>query len=272
MPYRRRRRRRRKTRNYKQLAWRTGKYNAAGGKKISPNSKTIRSITCNHFSTLAATDRQGCTMSFNIVDWSKPATPDTSTFTTNGTVTKPVPHNHAEVLLHGYTIGRVLSAMYRFNIRYTATSSGAKDWVFAYKFGSSATAAETWVTKDESIDAWKSMRQSFGWTYKRMSSTHEGGSIYPSSAIIKIDIPNVRQLTKKLIPNVEHEQQVYEHTLTAGSNSAEIDCFLHIAVFHMDGEDMASDSIRMDLDTYQTVRVRKNFGTANMIGEVVDET
>ncbi len=269
-------RKRSRKRKNRQLNFRTGKFNAAGAKKISPNSRTIKSITSNNFTSLAVSNPDevaGCNMAFSITNWSKPATPTTTEFTTEGTVLKPVPHNHVEILSDGYDSVQVLSAYYRFNVRYTATDSGAKDWIFAFKFGTVSTAADSLKIGAEAIDAWKSQRQSYGWVYHRMSSTHSGGAQYPSTKTIGIKIPNVGKLVRKLhVVHTEIGSDDLSHAITAGADASAVLAFLHIMVLNIDGVEMATDDIRIDLDVYQTVRVRKLQAQAELIQEVVTET
>lgn len=271
----RRRQNRKRKREIRQLNYRAGKWNAAGGVKISPNSRTIKTITCTQFGVVATT--AGDTMAFNIVDWSAPATPESGgTFLNRGDAANlnPKPHNHVEVLADGYDTARVISALYRFHVRYIATDSGAKDFIFAYRFSTTKDSgySSVFTAGNVTIDFWKELRQSYGWVYHRMSSTHAGGSEYPSTKTIDVRIPSIIALTRKL-HNVTTEIGTNEmsHAITIAVDSAEVDLFLHVMIMGIDGTGFVANDVIMDLDVYQHVKVRKLLAQAELIKEQSDE-
>ncbi len=263
MPYGRRYRRRRRQpkrrgrRRNKQMAFRTGQINAAGGRPVTPHSRTVRTVAAGHLLCTGTTAGDEC--SFNIVDWSAPADPDVTTFSIGGTAANR-PSGHAEILADGYDRVKVLSSLYRFNVRFKGSEAAAKDFVFAYKFSDDGTAILTHTAGTVAIDNFKDLRQSRGWVWKRMSATHSGGSVHPSAHQYQVRIRNVGRLAWKMNPTTggtDFTKHDLTHGLSTGANSADIDCFLHVLVMTVDGVALVAGDIQIDVDVFQKIRVWK---------------
>lgn len=261
----RRRKRKRSSKDARQLRFRTGNINAAGGQPATPRSRTIRTVACANLLCSATTC--GDNASFNINDWSAPADPESTglTFTIGGTANN-APSGHADILADTYDRVLVLNALYRFNIRFKGDDNEAQDYVFAYKFAEGANALLTHTAGTVGIDNWKDLRQTRGWVYKRFSATHSGGSIHPSAGTINIRIPNVTKLCKLLQASTatEHTQKDWSHAITSGADSTDADGFLLITVFTIDGVALSAGDIQLDVDVFQKVKVWKNFGDFGM--------
>ncbi len=254
---RRRRPNRRVKRRRRQMRFRAGQINAAGGKPATPHSRTLRTVTAGHLLLPGVTC--GADASFNINDWSAPADPDTTTMTIGGTAAN-VPSGHAEILSDGFDLVKVLSAMYRFNIRFKGDDNQAQDWIFGYRFTSGPSAIFTHTAGTVGIDNFKDLRQSRGWVWHRMSATHSGGSAHPSTKQINIRIPDVYKLAKKFIaPSIFGEvSKDFTHVITTGVDSTAVDVFLLITVMTIDGVALSAGDIQMDVDVFQKVKVWKN--------------
>lgn len=165
MPRRRRRNGRGRYSRYKrkrrsQMGFRLGNRNAAGGRPVTPHSRTVKTVCAGHLACVITTC--GDEASFNIVDWSAPADPQTTTFEVVGTINRR-PSGYAEILADGYDRVKVLNALYRFNVRFKGTEAAGKDFIFAYRFSQGSGAIFTHTAGDIGVDNFKDLRQSRGW-------------------------------------------------------------------------------------------------------------
>lgn len=256
MPYR-RRRRKKKRKSTKQFRFRTNNINAAGGRPYIHGTRLYKTVTAGHLLCTATTC--GNEAAFNLMDWSAPADPDVTTFTKAGT-TNNVPSDHAAILGDGFDRVKVLNAFYRFNCRFKGDDNVAQDWIFAYRFSNVSTAIFVHTAGTTGIDNWKDLRQSRGWTYKRMSATHSGGSIHPTAAEFKVRISNVQKMAKyfQKASATEHTDKDYTHVISSGADSATVDLFLHIVIMTIDGIALSAADIQIDVDVYQKVRLWKD--------------
>ncbi len=272
MPYRRRRRRRRggrrNNRRNRLMNFRLGNINAAGGRPVTPHSRTVRTVTCSSLITTITTC--GNESAFNIMDWSAPADPDAGTFTLQGTLNNH-PSGHVEIVADGFDRVKVLNAMYRFNVRFAGGDDQTQDYVFAYKFSTASAATFTHTAGTVGIDNWKDMRQTRGWVYKRLSGTHSGGSIHPSAARVIVRIANVPRFAHKMNKQSGTDQvpKDFEHVIQDAAVSADINCFLHVVVMSIEGIAFAAGDVQIDIDVFQKIRVWKN--TADFMLEAADQ-
>ncbi len=254
-----------------QLAFRIGNVNAAGGQPISSTTRTIKSVTANVM--LISGTTAGDTCAFNICDWSAPSDPDANTtFTFPGTENNK-PNNQPEADAEGYDAVRVLSALYRFDVRYKGTSDPTKDFIFAYAFNTQSTAPLT-LTASATIaaDNWNDLRCSRGWVWHRMSATAQSGSLYPAAKRIEVRIPNIMQLTNKLDQDENDDDvETFYHAVTTGIDSAASSAFLHIVIMNLDGVAFTAGDIAIDVTVYQKVHLTKNRGAGDIIDEQVPE-
>lgn len=283
MPYNRRRKRRR---NQEQIAFRLGKYNSSGKRPVKAFSKMVWSRCSNHFNTwrIAATADEGTAWgSFDLTNWSNPATFTGGSFHQDSTMDKH-PDEHANVIALGFSKSRVLSSMYRFDLRFVGTDNARKDWVFAYKFGIASTVPFTIGLTSGNLtrDNWSDIRSSRGWIWRRFSGTGSGGSIYPSAGIIEVRTGNLMKLAKALLnPGVAAgtvlEVPDFQASINdSGSNDAAAQIFLHVAIINCDGTAFDEDDgttfdisdHEIDLDIFQTVLVTTSMAQANMVEEV----
>ncbi len=254
--YRRRRNSYRRKRRNRQMRFRTGQINAAGGRPVTPHSRTVATVTAGNLLCTGTTC--GDNAAFNIVDWSAPADPEVSTFSIGGTANNH-PSGHVEIVADGYDRVQVLNALYRFNVRFKGDDNEAQDYIFAYRFSNNSAAILTHTAGTVGIDNWKDMRQSRGWAYKRLSATHSGGSQHPSTMQINVRIPNVKRLTQKLTSHTsaDYTANDYRHAISDAAASADQFAFLHITVFTIDGVALAAGDIQIDVDVFQRVKVWK---------------
>ncbi len=254
---RRRRPRRRTKRRSRVTAFRVGQINAAGGRPVTPHSRTVRTVTAGSLLCTGTTAGDEC--AFNIIDWSAPADPDVTTFSIAGTSDNR-PSGHAEILADGYDRVKVLSSMYRFNVRFKGTEAAGKDFIFAYRFQQGSAAILTHTAGDITIDNFKDLRQSRGWVWKRMSATHSGGSVHPSATQFEVRIANPGKLAWKMNPTTggsDFTRHDLTHAISANANSADIDYFLHILVLTIDGIALVAGDIQIDVDVFQKIRIWK---------------
>ncbi len=255
----------------RQMRFRIGQINAGGGRPINEASRTIKTVTAAQFG-VSGTPACGNTMAFSLTQIGTPADPEVSSFTIRGTAANH-PSEWVEVVAAKFKVGRVLSSMYRFNVRFVGTDSALKDFVFAYKFGSESTAAiatAEMALGTKTIDSWKDMRQSRGWVWKRFSAINAGGSMYPSQGVVEIKIPDVLNLAKRMFETstiTEPLLEDLEMDIADAADSSVIQPRLHVVVMTIDGVALTSQDIVMDLTVYQTIRISRHVLTADMIDE-----
>ncbi len=256
----------------RQLRFRAGNVNAAGGQPINAMSRIIKTITAGAFGTTITT--AGNTGIFDIAQMGTPADMPTTTFTVLGTALNH-PSEHPEMLTSGFETARVLSSLYRFHVRFRGTNSASKDFVFAYKFGpvstSAGPAAGVFTAGDATvIDYWKDMRQSRGWVWHRFSATNTGGSSYASQGLVEVRVPSVLRLANKLFDDVELTApmvELLEMNITDAANVTGIRPFLHVAIFGVEGIAFAANDVWTEVEVFQTVKISRSITNAQMIDE-----
>ncbi len=252
--------------NYRrrQLRFRAGNIGAAGGRPINPNSRTIKTVCAAQFGVSVAT--AGDTMGFEIGQANTPCTPVTNvTFSERGTLLNH-PSEWPEIVAGGWKEARVLSSMYRFDVRFVGTDAAAKDFVFAYKFGISFAPPLVFTAGLVTIDNWKDMRQSRGWTWKRFSGTNSGGSVYPSQGRIEVKVPSSWKL-HAVLHDQEVEMDDLLQTVSDAASNAVIRSALHICIFTIGGVALAADDILLDVTIFQKVKLTRSIQTTEMIDE-----
>ncbi len=263
--------RKRKRELSEQLKFRTGQKSASGGVPFNQRTKIIDTTCAGQLGNSITT--AGDTCAFLCTNWSNPCDPfANTTFDVRGTVGNH-PSGHLEAVAGGYDLSRVISAMYKFDIRWTGTDNAAKDFIFAYKFGIGSAAAIVLTAGDPAgVDNWKDMRQSRGWAYTQFSATNRGGSVYPSQATVRVKIPDMWRLTEKLFMNDASQVNIEETRGViddSGANNPVIGPFLHIVVMTIDGTalEVSPPDIIIDLTCYQRVHLSRNISTVEMIDE-----
>ncbi len=278
MPYRRRRRRGGMSRREReQLAFRTGRRAPSGkGKPFKPTSKTYTCVTAEQIKTSATT--AGDTACFDLTNYNQPAQLVSSTTFTGGD-TERHPSGHTDAIdatgVAAYNSVLVLSAHYKFDVRFIGTSATDKDFIFAYKFGNQSSAAMVLTAGATTVKLWNDMRQTRGWVWKQFSATESGGSSYPSQATVRVNVPNVPKLVLAMNANTQDEIGIenLKHTIDdlAATDTAAVRSFLHIAVFTIDGTALSvtpNPDISIDVTVYKKVRLYMPINTTEMIDEI----
>ncbi len=254
-----------------QLNFRAGNKSAGGGTPFLKRTKVIDTVCAGQLTNSVTT--AGDTCSFHVTNWSNPCDPvGNTTFDVRGTVGNH-PSGHVEAVNNGFNFSRVISSMYKFDVRFTGANNPLKDFVFAYKFGVSAVAAIVLTAGDPAgVDNWKDMRQSRGWVYQQFSGVNSGGSVWPSQGTIKVKVPDVWALTKKLFTNDGSQVNIEETRATiddSGTNVSVISPHLHIVVMSIDGTALLTGppDITIDVTIYQKVHLSRTIETEEMIDE-----
>ncbi len=247
----------------RQLRFRGGEINAAGGRPINPYTRTIKTVCAANFLCSATT--AGDVMGFEVAQFGTPCSPTYNvTFSEQGTLLNH-PSEHPEIVAGGWKEARVLSSMYRFDLR-NVNLVGSEPWIFAYKFGISAAAPMVFTAGDITIDNWKDMRQSRGWVWKRMSGSTGGGSVYPSEGRIEVKVPSVWRLYAKLL-DTEIDEEGLQMLVQDAADNPTLRAWLHVLVMSIDGGALAAGDISMDVTIYQNVLLTRSTQTAEMIDE-----
>ncbi len=257
----------------KQLAFRIGNIAAGGGKPFVMNSRTVNCVCAGQLRVSVTS--AGDTAAFSLTSYSQPADPvATTTFSIAGTANNH-PSEHVTAILLGYDRTRVVSALYRFDVRFVGVNSASKDFVFAYKFGMDSAAALLLTAGDVTVDGWKDMRQSKAWVWKRFSAINAGGSMYPSQGRVEVRIPSIYRLGEALSKSIRSTATAIEDYTAvlddSGANVAAIIPLLHIVVMTIDGTAFLAGDVVVDVTVFQRVKFEKKTDTADMIDEA-DQT
>lgn len=184
----------------RQLAFRTGQINAAGGRPIDPRTIKHRSVVAAAWVTSATT--AGDHMTFRVNNFNTPLEMANSlSFTTwSGVSDDRHPSGHAELTADGYDTYRVLSTHYRFSVNFMGTTSEpTEDYVFAYKFdASSQVAVPAMPATIATGEMWLDLQASPGWVWRRFSKGFGNNHPYKAGGVINIDVPNVYKLVSTL--------------------------------------------------------------------------
>ncbi len=220
----------------RQIAFRTGQINAAGGRPIDPRTIKHRSVVASAWEPSATT--AGDHMTFRVNNFNTPLEMATSTSFTNQSGISGVRHpsGHVELVQDGYDTYQVLSSHYRFYVQFAAsTSEPDEDYVFAYKFDSdSQSAVPAFPATNATQEVWLDIQASPGWVWKRFSKHYGGGQLLKSGGIINVDVPNVYDLIRSFRTGVvtQAEYPADYRGVLADSNAAPVaQCVLHICLF-----------------------------------------
>lgn len=252
----------------RQLQFRIGNKNAAGGRPVHEQSRTLRTVTASQWQTPITL--AGAGGSLNLGQLGTPASFENTTFTELGTANNH-PSEHPQMVAAGWSQGVVLSSMYRLDVRMTGTDSAGKDFVVAHKFAQDSNSIITFTAGATVIDLWKDMRQSRGWSWKRFSGINAGGSIYPSQGRIEIKVPDCPALTRKLNEPASSESMDWPNDFKMivqdGADVPNVSSFLHIVIFFIDGTVGVAGDIKMDLTVFQKIKLWNPINIEDMIDE-----
>lgn len=247
-----RRRKLRKRRRNKQFRFRTGQIGAAGGRPITPKSRNFK-VVCAASLGNEGVGKAGGHAVFDLTVFDAPCDPVNKTLVLLGSSFNH-PVGHADLISDGYTRVFLKNKMYRFDIRFRGSDSAAKDFVFAYKFGTSTGSSLAHYDSGlRTIDNWTDMRQSRGWIWKRFSSTSSGGSSYPSAARVDVRIPNIKQLVFGLTKPSTNDRTWETCSVLLDDTSQNLSvhrAFLHIVVMSIDGVALADNDIQIDVTCF----------------------
>lgn len=277
-------------RNYRsrQLAFRTRGINAAGsGKPWQPLTKKVKSVTHDTWISKGTVANQIAIHAILAVgNWTAPlwSTQNHKHFCTAGLQGTARNNMFTNAINDSYTQVKVLSSMYRFTIRFTGSNNAGSDFIFAYMFSYTGLKDGELDTSDEVKvqQLWLEMRGSRGWVWRRFSGINSGGSIFPSSGIIDIKVPNVPALARKMNPG----QQGYGDGLSGLDDgkdphlqallnvnpppSTDWPLFLHVFIMKPNGNDLILDEITVDVACFQDSRLYRNDITGDLVSSPGD--
>lgn len=252
----------------RQIAFRTGNVSAGGGRPIVQFNRHIHTVVAGQLLVSATT--AGDTGAFNICNWSNAADLSQSTSFSSGGTGSNHPSEHEAVIALGYDRSRVLSALYRFDVRFKGTGTATKDFIFAYKFSTVNTTVFTMTAGTVTIDNFKDIRQSPGWVWQRFSAINSGGSIYPSQGRVEVRIPSIFQLGERLSSGIDvtaTDEDNYSATISDGNNDPNKNIFLHIVCMTIDGVAWSAGDVAIDVTIYQKVKISRSQDQIEMVEE-----
>lgn len=268
----------------KQTRFRVGQYGPSGmgTKPIARNSTTYKCVTAEELGVGGTSPICGGAFVYNFMRYNTPLVFSAiENVTANASLGVRHPSGHKEALALGYDKFLVLSGFYRLTCRHTTAASTSEQWIVAYKFSNTLSLAElvtaaggTAVDLDTlagGVNLWADMRQTRGWVYQRFSGNQSGGSIFPVTGVVEINIPDAPELAIALnsygnsVEVLDWEE--FKGSIADASTLPNNGAFVTIVVFYANGEPMAASDIHIDVELHQTVRLWRALG----VGELIDE-
>ncbi len=253
--------------------FRVGDINAAGGPVRDERALIHRSVVATQFGSSATT--AGDHGSFAINSWNHPLTlTGNTTFSLNSISPNRHPSGHVQILADGYKAFQVLKTHYRFDILHGGAEHVGGEIIFAYKFsGAATTSGEPIFTAGlATTEVWLDMQASSGWVWTRIGTT-VGGNHRPSFAVVNVNIPNVTEMVRKIqldSGNTLDDEDLKGAILDSVSSPGAL-AFLHFVAFIIKKDAapaaLAVNEIWINVRCTQTVRVTKQFPTADLIDE-----
>ncbi len=281
----RRARRRRKRKRFNINAWRAGQLNWNGEKPIIPNQLT------RSFRTIGRLQAEGVDAAaspnyvnfhyFPINNFNDPmgAHHLNHGFFISEDDTDDHNVEHDNLIALDFKRVRVLSA--KVTLRVDVNSVSSEDWVVAWRFaaGTVATASvPQFAAANNEFDGfakaivlWREIRNNPGWDYTIFSGTQSGGSMYPTSGTIVINIPRMMDLGVRLnrgyftgvspsarglteVEDYEHELSDVSHT----SNFPKASVHLLLHVFKVRGELIVDNDVIIECTIEQKIRAYRD--------------
>ncbi len=256
----------------RQLAFRSGNINAAGGKPIDPSHFTHRSVVAAQFHNSAVT--AGDHMVFNIANFNTPLKFQSSTSYTVpvGISSDRHPSGHVELIQDGYNTYQVMKSHYRMDVSWRGSTNQTIDFIVGYKFDNDfQTASPVWTASVVTTENWLDLQASPGWVWNRYGCDAQGTR--KSWGVINIAIPSVPALVKKFkdMTTTQHTPNDYKGVI-ADSDAAPVStCALHIVAFIIQKigipAALNAGEIMTSIRCTQSVRVWKNQVGAEFIDE-----
>lgn len=221
----------------RQLAFRTGQINAAGGRPIDPRTIKHRTVVASQF--IASGTTAGDHMSFRINNFNTPLEMATTTTFANPTNISDDRHpsGHVELVQDAYDTYQVLQTHYRWHVMWCGSNTPTEDYIFAYKFDADAQSTNPAFPADvNTTEVWLDMQASPGWVWKRFTKATNGARELKMGGYINITVDNVYDLIRRL--NTGRVQQ-FEYPadyrgVLADSNAAPVaQAALHICIFSL---------------------------------------
>lgn len=269
-PRRRTRKRKPKTRvSQKVVNFRRGNVNPGGGRPIKPHHRVYTCATADTWFCTGTT--AGDHGYLNLLNYNTPLDMISGTFTGEG---NRHPTEHEDVLSLGYGVARPMRCSLVVNVSTHATTP-TKDFIFAWKFTTGTAFTPVYTAGSVTTELWHDVQQSKGWSYRRFSGNQTGGSVYPSAAPVLIHVPSLYKLTKALRTNFTTSNlgaYRMQSAIADAITAPEIDLFLLLMVFTLDGTALTAGDVVLDMRITQKVKLSMSInGVENVIdpGDVV---
>lgn len=190
-------------------------------------------------------------------------------------------HNveHANLISYGFKRVQVRKCVVTFRV--DVHSTGGEDWVFAWRFlpgliGTPTVPHDTPADNEydsaaKALVLWRMIRENPGWDFRFFSGTQSGGSPYPTAGTIKVVVPNVFELGKKLNrgyvtsadPSARGltEIQDYEHELVDAAHGTDFplaSVHLMYYMFKVHGAVPVNNDAEIEVEIMQQIRAYRD--------------
>lgn len=206
-------------------------------------------------------------------NYNTPLSPITSAGITFESLGNRHPSGHVEALELGYNTYLVLKNHFRLTVNHIGTNATDEDFIVAWKFSASNGLSELTTglaTKILTRELFHDLLSTRGWKYQRFSSVQGGGSVFPATAVIDIDVADVPKLGMMMHQSssvTDNDYTQFKGTVQDSVAGATKDLNLIMTCFHIDGEPMDLKSVSIIVESKQFVRLYRSISTPEAIDE-----
>lgn len=260
-------------------AFRVGQVAAGGGKPLFPYIQLYDCKTTTTFSVGTAPGTvTGGSWAYELGQYNVPLLFKTAAgiLVSGAPMLNRHPTGHAEAIALGYQDALIVKSAYRFVVTHTSANDADETFIIAWKFSASNVISELTAglaTSDLSIEMENDLFMTRGWTWQRFSATHAGGSVFPATGVIKIDVdhvPHLSMLLHQADANNDNDWTQFKTVINDTANGPTLTGNLLMTCFHANGTPMPLGTVTIQASINQKVVVYRSISTAETIDEGTD--
>lgn len=256
--------------------FRTGFINAAGGRPLTPQSKTYRCVVATQWGCSGTTAGDHATI--NPCNYNTPLQKVSSTSWTvpTGISDTRHPSGHDHILADLYNTYLVKDAHLRIDIWFNGSNKVGNNFVIGYKFDSdSQSASPAFPATVATTEVWLDLQASPGWVWERFGCVIDGDR--KTHGVMNIRMNNLPALTIATQKNVATTQFTTDDLLGVigdTANAPAVSTFLHIVMINLENDGipaaMSANSVVLSMRMTQTVKVWQKQEATELIDEAHD--
>lgn len=257
-------------------AFRVGQVAAGGGKPLFPYIQQYDCKTTTTFSCGTAPGTvSGGSWAWELGNYNTPVRFKSAAgvLVSGAPMLNRHPTGHVEALELGYNDALVVESHYRLVVTHTAANDADETFIVAYKFSASNSIAELTTglaTSDLTLELENDLYMTRGWTWQRFSATHAGGSVFPATGVMKIDIdyvPHLSMLLHQADAAEDNDWTQFKTPIADAVTGPALTGNLIMCCFHANGTPMPLGTVTFQVSCNQKVIVYRSISTAELIDE-----